>query len=72
VSERHEQQVVAIARRLPGGFGSGGVVKPALPRIEARLPLGRRLSPLIRNIVSDPGERIDGGDVRPHPRRQQP
>jgi hypothetical protein len=47
-------------------------VKTLTPSLKILQALAGRALPFVSDIVRDPGERIDRGDVRPHATRQQP
>ncbi len=74
----------ALVDRVPQGQEDFGVRLAALHGaerrgVEARVPgvevsetAGGRLVPFVGHIVGQPREGVDRGDVRTHPRRQEP
>ena len=51
----------------PGDLTAGRAQQAPVPILQQRVPLGEGVAVFVREVVSHPGKRVHGSNVRPHP-----
>ena len=69
--QRGDDEVLVLVRRAFGVLHGDGRMQPPLPGVQLRQAIGRRRGSLVGDVVGNAGERVYGGNVGAHRRRQQ-